>query len=109
MKPNDCTQYESCSAQFCPLDTDLKSRVWFADEPVCTCRAYGKERWIRKQRSIQRRRTKSWFGRPVKWQELVNASKERKLTNAQRAELKRRALQNFRQMNREIAGFFSGR
>ena len=80
-----CTRFNICNAPLCPLDSDIKDRVWWADEEVCRSRKYGQHRWIRKQRSIQRRETKSWIDKPITYEMLIDASWPRKpMTKEQR-------------------------
>ena len=79
-----CLIFTDCDASLCPLDNDLTLRIWYADEPVCRSRKHGQHRWIRKQRSIQRRKTKAWFNKPIAWQMLYDASRPMQLTDAQR-------------------------
>ena len=86
----DCPQFEKCDAMLCPLDPDIEKRVWFADEPVCSSHKHGRHRWIRKQRSIRKRKTKSWNGKPISYRELYDASRPRKLTDERRRELAER-------------------
>jgi hypothetical protein len=87
MEMSECPSFESCDASLCPLDNDLKKRVWYSDEAICSGRAGSGKRWIKKQRSIVRRQTKSWLDKPVTYQQLYDVSRPRKLTDAQRAEL----------------------
>jgi len=68
----------------CPLDKELPLRIWYSEEPICRSRKHGSHRWIKKQRSIQRRKTKSWFDKPVTYQMLYDASRPMKLNNKQR-------------------------
>jgi hypothetical protein len=80
-----CDIYARCSAPLCPLDPEINRRVWYADEAVCTSTKHGKHRWVRKQRSIKRLKTKSWFGHPVRLQQLLAASNPRRpLTEEQK-------------------------
>jgi hypothetical protein len=76
----NCNRFESCNAPLCPLDTELTSRVWYPDEDVCKCQKHNKHRWIKKQRSIVRRQTKSYLDRPITYQELYDSSRPRQLT-----------------------------
>jgi hypothetical protein len=85
-----CGLFLKCSANLCPLDPDLKIRVWYADEDICRSHIYGKHRWIKKQRSIQRRKTKSWFGHPVTQDDLFAASRKKVLSEKHLQELKDR-------------------
>ncbi len=85
-----CPRFEICDAPLCPLDPDMQSRVWYAEEDVCKSQKYNKHRWIRKQRSIQRRQTKTWFNRPVTHQQLYDASRPRQMTDEQKAEITKR-------------------
>lgn len=71
----DCDRFEKCDAPICPLDPDKHLRVWYSDEEVCKSQTHNKHRWIKKQRSIQRRQTKTWLGHPVFFQELYDASR----------------------------------
>jgi len=103
---NACSNFEFCDAPLCPLDDSLKSRVWYADEDICKSRVHGKHRWINKQRSIRRRRTKSWFERPVSYDDLVQASRPKKLTEAQRQILAERMAEN-RQKNKTVPKYVS--
>ena len=83
----ECPNYAKCNATLCPLDEDLDKRTWEADEDsICTSTTYSKNlRWIKKQRSIKRKKTKSWFGtnnkgKPVSHQDLVDASRPPKIS-----------------------------
>lgn len=76
-KMESCPSFISCSAPLCPLDDDIDLRMWYDDEDVCISQIYGKHRWIKKQRSIVRRRTKTWLDRPVTYKELYSASRKR--------------------------------
>lgn len=31
-----CSKYNKCNAPLCPLDPDMRKRVYYAGEPVCT-------------------------------------------------------------------------
>jgi len=90
METHSCKLFVKCSAPLCPLDIRLKKRVWYADEDVCRSRKHGKNRWIRKQRSIQKRKTKSWFHKSITYQMLRDASRPRQLSRQQREELSAR-------------------
>jgi hypothetical protein len=85
-----CKLFVKCSAPLCPFDIRLKKRVWYADEDVCRSRKYGQHRWIKKQRSIQRRKTKSWFNKYITYPMLRDASRPRQLSRQQREELSAR-------------------
>lgn len=92
MKRQDCKSFERCGTPLCPLDPDLKDRVWYDDEPICQSNGLCKRRWIRKQRQIVRRKIKKYMGRPLTYQELFDASRPRKLSDVQREVLKRNAI-----------------
>jgi hypothetical protein len=79
-----CKSFKRCSAQLCPLDPDLKKRVWYHDEAICNSKIYCKHRWINKQRSIQKNKTKRWLDKPITYDELYAASRPRKLTRHQK-------------------------
>jgi len=85
-----CPKFEACDAPLCPLDPDVALRIWYADEDICSSRHSTGVRWIRKQRSIVRHQTRTWLGRIVRHQELVEASRPRALSEAQRAQLAER-------------------
>ena len=89
-KMEKCGLFEGCSAPLCPLDSDLNARIWWADEEICKSRKFGQHRWIRKQRSIRKRKTKSWLDRPITYQDLYAASRKRKLSEKQLIELRTR-------------------
>jgi len=88
--PENCPKFNTCSAPLCPLDPELKKRIWFWDEPICRNPEFKNLRWIKKQKSIQKRRTKSWLNRPITIIDLIRASRPRKLSPEER---KRRAEQ----------------
>ena len=79
MTPEDCNRFDFCSAPLCPLDPGLSDVIWYADEAICKSRTHGKHRWIKKQRSIQRRKTASWQEKPITFQMLFKASLKRKV------------------------------
>jgi len=90
METQSCGIFSKCSAPLCPLDTGLKHRVWYADEDVCRSRKYGQHRWIKKQRSIQKRQTQSWLNRPVTWKMLYDASRPMQISPEERKRRKER-------------------
>jgi len=78
--PNECPKFARCNVTLCPLDIELQNRVWYSDEQYCKFTKYSKiVRWIRKQRSIVRRKTHYWQDKPITQQELVEAGKARQL------------------------------
>lgn len=79
MSPKDCSRFDVCSANLCPLDAGLSERIWYADEQVCKSQKHGRHRWIRKQRSIQRRQTATWLDRPITFSQLFDASRKREV------------------------------
>lgn len=52
--PQDCPQWDSCSAPLCPLDEEsLKHGVFYPDEPICTSKKFGRGKlFIKNQRKI---------------------------------------------------------
>lgn len=86
--PTDCKRFNQCGAPLCPLDPELEQRVWRVGEEICSAHGHSKHRWIKKQRSIHNRQTKRWFNRPVTHQELFDASRPKKLTEATRNRMK---------------------
>ena len=82
-----CNRFEKCSAPLCPLDENVKKRCWYSDEEICRSRKHGNRRWVKKQKNIVKRRVKSWFNRPVTYQELFDASRPRKISDAQKKRL----------------------
>lgn len=97
--PKDCIRFQECSAPLCPLDPDIKERVWWAgEEDICKSRKHAKGlRWIKKQRSVVRRHTKSYFGTPITYEKLFDASRPRKMTEEQ----KRAAAERLKKMREE--------
>ena len=90
MDPSECTSYDGCNAPLCPLDPGIDLRIWYADEPICRSHTHGKRRWIRKQRSIVRRGTRSWMDKVITYQMLYDASRPMRLTDEQRESLRQR-------------------
>lgn len=85
-----CRLFKECSAPLCPLDSNLNKRIWCVDEPICKSRKFGQHRWIKKQRSIRKRQTKSWLDQPITYQDLYAASRKRNLSEKQLIELRAR-------------------
>ena len=57
-KPEDCRRFEECSAPLCPLDENLRKRVWFADEAICRSKDHGSGmQWIVSQKKIMKKST----------------------------------------------------
>jgi len=97
MSPTDCSRFDVCSANLCPLDPGLSLAVWFSDESICVSHQHSKHRWIKKQRSIQRRRTASWLDKPVTHQMLYDVSRKKQMSPdalEQLAEMRIRRNQN---------------
>ena len=82
-----CNRFNECSAPLCPLDPDIKSQIWYHDEEICKSQKYNKHRWIKKQRSIVRRQTKSYLDKPITYEQLYAASRPKRLSDEQRAKL----------------------
>ena len=85
-----CQRFEKCDAPLCPLDEDIEKRVWYVGEEICRAQKHNKHRWIKKQRSIVRRQTKTWLDKAITYEMLYNASrppKNREVTQAQLAAL----------------------
>jgi len=85
-----CGLYKKCGAQLCPIDSNLNDRVWYADEAICKSRIFGKHRWIKKQRSIGKRQTKSWLDQPITYHDLYAASRKKNLSEDQLKDLSAR-------------------
>ena len=83
----NCSRFSECSSPLCPLDPDIKKRVWFHDEEICKSREHNKHRWIKKQRSIVRRKTKSYLNKPITYEQLYAVSRPKQLSDEQRAKL----------------------
>jgi len=90
-KCEECPRYSTCSAPLCPLDEHLEDRIWRVDagkdedyvdeDEICLSQKYNKDaRWIKKQRSIIKRKTNSWYGKATTYQDLVNASRPPKIS-----------------------------
>jgi hypothetical protein len=84
---NSCDRFDQCGAPLCPLDEHLNKRCWYSDESVCQSRKHGNRSWVKKQKSIVQRQTKSWLNRPVMFQDLYDASRPRKISEAQKKRL----------------------
>lgn len=89
----NCNRFESCNAPLCPLDPDIDKRVWYSDEDICKSQEHNKHRWIKKQRSIVKKQTKSYLNRPVTYQQLYDASRPMELSNREREMRRQRMLQ----------------
>ena len=85
-----CKLFSNCDAALCHLDSDLNKRIWYSDESICRSRKFGQHRWIKKQRSIRKKQTKSWLNRAVTHQEIYDASRKRKLSDEQLEEIRAR-------------------
>ena len=80
MLPTDCSRFDICSACLCPLDPWLSLAVWFSDESICASHQHSKHRWIKKQRSIQHRKTASWLEKPITHKMLYDASRKKQMS-----------------------------
>lgn len=78
MQPSDCQNYIKCNAMLCPLDKNLKKRIWYTDEDICSRREHNKRRWIKKQRMLRRKQHKSYKGKPITFQRLYDTSRPKK-------------------------------
>ena len=86
-----CNRFQECSAPLCPLDPNLKDRCWYHDEEICRSRKHGSGvRWIKKQRSIVKRKTKCYLDKPVTYAQLFEASRPKQLSDEQRAKMAER-------------------
>jgi hypothetical protein len=90
MEMHECGSCETCSASICPLDPSKESRVWYIGEEVCKGRSGSGRRYIKKQRSYNKRKPKSYMGKPLSYQMLYDNSRPRVMTDEQRAELQER-------------------
>ena len=58
MTPKDCKYFNECSANLCPLDPELKLRIWCPEEngpdEICKNREFAGLQFIRTQRKIAR-------------------------------------------------------
>ena len=102
-----CNRFNECSAPLCPLDPDIKSRLWFHDEEICKSQEHNKHRWIKKQRSIVRLKTKSWLNKPITYNQLYAASRPRQLTDEQRQKLIERMQQISKARKIKVEGVVS--
>ncbi|CAB5110478.1 hypothetical protein D3OALGA1CA_1994 [Olavius algarvensis associated proteobacterium Delta 3] len=91
--PSKCPSFEECSAPLCPLDPGIEKRVWWVFEPICRSHIYGKNRWIKKQRSIFKRKTKSYLGKPITYKALFKASRPQNYTPETRKRMSERLRQ----------------
>lgn len=51
----NCPSFENCEAMLCPLDKDIKLRVWYPDEPICGRKDYQNIEWLKKQKEIAKK------------------------------------------------------
>lgn len=58
-RPEDCKSFSDCNANLCPLDPDLKSRVWLPEESehedTCHSPEFSSMQFVRTQKKIARR------------------------------------------------------
>jgi hypothetical protein len=90
IKMEECNSFNTCSAQLCPLDPDLKLRVWYISEDVCAGRAGSGVRWIKKMRTYNRNKPKTYMDKPLSYQLLYDNSRPRVMSPAQREALRER-------------------
>lgn len=51
-----CKFYENCDAQLYPLDKTIGDKVWYADEDVCCSGKFKHFDWIKRQKSLRKRK-----------------------------------------------------
>jgi hypothetical protein len=83
MEMHECSSYETCNANLCPLDPSLNDRCWYIGEEVCKGRAGSGKRWIAKQRSYNKRKPKTYMGKALGYQLLYDSSRKKQLSEAQ--------------------------
>ena len=96
--PNSCKRYETCSANLCSLDHGLKLRDWIPGEDVCKSQTWGRTRWIRKQRTLNRHTPKKWIGENMFLHDLLSISRPQNLTSEQRRARSEQAKKNMKKM-----------
>ena len=69
-----CQNFEGCSANLCPLDSDISKRTWFIDEDTCIRKDFRKLGFIRRQKKLNRLRPKSALDHLFSYQELEDAA-----------------------------------
>ena len=50
----ECKHEKNCAAQLCPLDKDIDSYVWYADEEVCCNGQFKHLDWVKRQKSLRK-------------------------------------------------------
>jgi len=83
----ECSRFDICSAPLCPLDEEIDKRYWYPGEQICKAQKHNKHRWIKKQRSIVKRQTKTWLGKATNYQVLFDASRPRKMSEETRLKM----------------------
>lgn len=48
----ECSLFEECTAQLCPLEQDLEYHLWYPDEEVCRSRKFSGLKWLKTQKKI---------------------------------------------------------
>ena len=86
--PHNCPRFNTCNANLCPLDHDLKKRDWIPGEAVCKSRKWGRTRWIKKQRVLNKRTPLCWIEANMTISDLIAISRPMDLTPEQREILK---------------------
>ncbi len=52
--PEDCPLWNNCSSNLCPLDPDIRSRVWLPEDEVCRNKEFQTLQFVITQRKIKR-------------------------------------------------------
>lgn len=52
MLEKQCSLFDECTAQLCPLESDLAYHLWYPDEQVCRSRKFSKLSWLKTQKKI---------------------------------------------------------
>jgi len=55
-KPQNCRQWDKCSAPLCPLDDNKVHIIWYPDEEICHSRTHRQGlKWIENQRKVRKK------------------------------------------------------
>lgn len=99
----DCSHFQSCSCNICPLDADRAKRTWIPGEEVCHKKEFQAEPYIRRMWKLNRTRPLRYEGKALSYDELVEtAPVKRVLSDEQRAEATER-LAKYRKTSEKVA------
>ncbi len=90
----DCKRFTSCSANLCPLDSEIEERRWFVGEGVCKRKDFAHLPMIRRQRQLNRTRPGKYMDRPLKASWLATTWRAKRTLSDEEKEKLRKRLQS---------------